>query len=134
METDAPARPKTTGDEVQLFGATNSVLNGYAPQRRSRMHFALFLAGAGAFLYLRTFLLPAIPFTVTDDQSLFFARAARIVQGQVPYRDFFEIVPPGTDLIYAAGFRLLGIHAWVMPIWTITTGLAFCLVITYIAA
>jgi hypothetical protein len=98
------------------------------------MHFALFLAGACAFLYLRTFLLPAIPFAVTDDQSLFFARATRMVQGQIPYRDFFEIVTPGTDLIYAAGFRLFGIHAWVIPMWTITTGLAFSVVITYIAA
>jgi hypothetical protein len=100
----------------------------------SRMHLVLFLAGAGVFLYLRTFLLPATPFAATDDQSLFFARAVRIVQGQVPYRDFFEIVTPGTDLIYALGFRLFGVHAWVMPMWTIATGLAFCLLITYIAA
>jgi hypothetical protein len=100
----------------------------------SRKHFVLFLAGAGAFLYFRTFLLPATPFAVADDQSLFFARAARIVQGQVPYRDFFEIVTPGTDLIYAAAFRLFGIHAWIMPMWTIATGLAFSVVITHIAA
>jgi hypothetical protein len=54
----------------------------------SRMHLVLFLAGAGVFLYLRTFLLPATPFAATDDQSLFFARVVRMVQGQVPYRDF----------------------------------------------
>jgi hypothetical protein len=100
----------------------------------SRMRLALFLAGAAVFLYLRTFLLPATPFAATDDQSLFFARAVRILQGQVPYRDFFEIVTPGTDLIYAAGFHLFGVHAWVMPMWTIATGLAFSLLITYIAA
>ena len=98
------------------------------------MHLLLFLAAAGVFLYLRTFLLPATPFAATDDQSLFFARAVRILQGQVPYRDFFEIVTTGTDLIYAVGFRLFGIHAWVMPMWTIATGLAFSLLITYIAA
>jgi hypothetical protein len=100
----------------------------------SRMHLVLFLAGAGVFLYLRTFLLPATPFAATDDQSLFFARAVRIIQGQVPYRDFFEIVTPGTDLIYAVGFHLFGVHAWVMPMWTIATGLAFSLLITHIAA
>jgi hypothetical protein len=93
----------------------------------------LFFAGACAFLYLRTFLLPATPFAMTDDQNLFLARAIRIVQGQIPYRDFFEIVTPGTDLMYALGFRVFGIHAWVMPMWTVATGLAFCLVITYIA-
>ncbi len=86
------------------------------------------------FLYLRTFVLPATPLASTDDQSLFFARAVRVLQGQVPYRDFFEIVTPGTDLIYAFGFRVFGIHAWVMPMWTIATGLAFSLLITYIAA
>jgi hypothetical protein len=100
----------------------------------SRTQLVLFLAGAGAFLYLRTFLLAATPFAATDDQSLFFARAVRMVQGQIPYRDFFEIVTPGTDLIYAVGFRLFGVHAWVMPLWTIATGLAFSLLITYIAA
>jgi hypothetical protein len=42
-------------------------------------------------------------------------------------------VTPGTDLLYAAGFRLFGIHAWIMPMWMIATGLAFALVITYIA-
>jgi hypothetical protein len=113
------------------------VTHSQAPETKSslsRKHLAVFLAGACAFLYLRTFLLPATPFAVTDDQSLFFARASRIVQGQIPYRDFFEIVTPGTDLIYAAGFRILGIHAWVMAMWTVTTGLAFSLVITYIAA
>jgi hypothetical protein len=99
-----------------------------------RMHLVLFLAAAGVFLYLRTFLLPATPFAATDDQSLFFARAVRILQGQVPFRDFFEIVTPGTELIYAVGFRLFGVHAWVMPMWTIATGLAFSLLITYIAA
>jgi hypothetical protein len=100
----------------------------------SHIHLVLFLAGAGVFLYLRTFLLPAAPFAATDDQSLFFARAVRILQGQVPYRDFLEIVTPGTELIYAVGFRLFGVHAWVMPMWTIATGLAFSLLITYIAA
>jgi hypothetical protein len=100
----------------------------------SRMYWVLFLAAAGVFLYLRTFLLPAAPFAATDDQSLLFARAVRILQGQLPYRDFFEIVTPGTDLIYAVGFRVFGVHAWVMPMWTIATGLAFSLLITYIAA
>ena len=41
-------------------------------------------------------------------ELIVFARAARIVQGQVPYRDFFEIVTPGTDLLYAAR---------VSPVW-----------------
>jgi hypothetical protein len=95
---------------------------------------AITLAGVGAFLYLRTFLLPATPFVVTDDQTLFFARAIRIVHGQVLYRDFFELVAPGTDLIYAAAFRLFGVHAWVIEAWSICVGLALFSVITLIAS
>jgi hypothetical protein len=94
----------------------------------------LFFAGALAFLYLRTFLLPATPFVAIDDQILFFARAVRVLHGQVPYRDFLEIVTPGTELIYAAEFRLFGIHAWVMPAWGIAIGFALSFVVTLIAS
>lgn len=98
------------------------------------MMIALALAGVLAFLYLRTFLLPATPFVVTDDAVLFFARATRIIHGQVLYRDFFEVVTPGTDLLYAAAFRLFGIHAWVIQAWSICVGVALFSVITLIAS
>ena len=71
-------------------------------------------AGALLFLYLRTFLLPGTAYLAQGDQILFFARAVRVAHGQVLYRDFFELVTPGTDLLYAAAFRVFGIHAWVM--------------------
>ncbi|WP_263365129.1 hypothetical protein [Edaphobacter bradus] len=104
-----------------------------AVERLSRSILALSFAGALVFLYLRTFLLPDTPFVGIGDQILFFSRAVRIVHGQVLYRDFFEIVPPGTDLLYAAVFRLLGIHAWVMPALGIALGLGLACVITRIA-
>jgi hypothetical protein len=100
----------------------------------SRYLFLLSFAGAFLFLYLRTFLLPATPFVAVTDQALFFARAARIVHGQVLYRDFFELVTPGTDLLYAAAFRLFGIHVWIMQAWAIALGLALSSVITWIAS
>ncbi len=106
----------------------------HTAKRSPRSIFVLSFAGALVFLYLRTFLLPAIPFVGTGDQILFFSRAARVVHGQVPYRDFFELVPPGTDLLYAAAFRLFGIHAWVMQAWGIAIGLALCCVVTRIAS
>ncbi len=85
------------------------------------------------FLYLRTFQLPATPLASIGDQNLFFLRALRILHGQTLYRDFFELVPPGTDLLYAAIFRLCGFHAWIMAAWGIVVGLAFFCVITRIA-
>ena len=99
----------------------------------STSHVALALAGAAAFLYLRTFLLPATPFVAHDDQTLFFARAVHILHGQALYRDVFEFVPPGTDLLYAVGFRLFGVHAWLLQAWSIALGLALFSIITLIA-
>jgi hypothetical protein len=106
----------------------------YTVEGLSRPIFALSFAAALIFLYLRTFRLPATPFVGIGDQILFFARGARMAHGQVLYRDFFELVPPGTDLLYAAAFRLFGIHAWVMQAWAIALGLALCWVITGIAS
>lgn len=102
-------------------------------KRLSRFAFWLSFATAAVFLYLRTFLLSGVPFVAHDDQMLFFQRAARMVHGQVLYRDFFELVTPGVDLLYAAGFRLFGIHAWVMQAWCVVLGLALFCVVTWIA-
>src|ERR1700745_2139339 len=99
----------------------------------SKSRFALALAGSAAFLYLRTFLLPATPLVAHDDQTLFFARATHILQGRTLYRDFFEFVPPGTDLLYAAGFRIFGVHAWLLQAWSIALGLVLFCVVTPLA-
>ncbi|ADV83477.1 hypothetical protein [Terriglobus saanensis] len=85
------------------------------------------------FLYLRTFRVPIVPFAVNGDEILFFSRALRILHGQVIYRDFFELVTPGTELLYALGFRLFGVRGWVMEAWHIVLGTSLCLVITSIA-
>ena len=34
-------------------------------------------------------------------------------EGQVIYRDFFELTFPGTQLVYLALFKTLGIRAWI---------------------
>src|ERR1700756_2936043 len=102
--------------------------------RFSALHLTLAFAGAAVFLYLRTFLLPSTPFVAHDDQILFFARAAHILHRQVLYRDFFEFVPPATDLLYAAGFRLFGVHAWLLQAWSIALGLALFFVMTQLAS
>jgi len=102
-------------------------------KRLSAAVFILSFAGVSVFLYLRTFLLPATPFATLEDQVLFFVRAVRILHGQVLYRDFFEFVTPGTDLLYAAAFKIFGIHAWVMQAWLIAVGLAMTAVITLIS-
>jgi hypothetical protein len=101
--------------------------------RMPRWWWVLAIAGAGVFVYLRTFRVGGVPFVAHDDQVGFFVRGLRMARGQAPYRDFFELVTPGTDLIYAAGFRMFGVHAWVVQLWSVVLGVALAWVITRIA-
>jgi hypothetical protein len=43
--------------------------------------------------------------------------AARILSGQVPYRDFFQFIPPGVLLLLAAWFKLLGAACLTLERW-----------------
>jgi len=119
-------------EHIQVEDPVSSNVDS-SPEHLPRSVFGLSIAGTFVFLYLRTFLLPATPFVAHDDQILFFARAVRMVHGQVLYRDFFELVTPGTDLLYATTFHLFGIHAWIMQAWSIALGLTLSCVITQIA-
>jgi hypothetical protein len=49
---------------------------------------------AFAVCYLRFFVLPNVPILPTGDAIEFVIDGARIVAGQLPYRDFFEMLPP----------------------------------------
>ncbi|WP_260734978.1 hypothetical protein [Tunturiibacter lichenicola] len=100
----------------------------------SRFAFATSMFGALVFLYLRGFLLSGVPLVAVGDEDLFLGRAVHILHGSVMYRDFFELVTPGTDLFYAAVFRLFGVHAWVIQACGVAFGLAMFYVVTLIAA
>jgi hypothetical protein len=65
------------------------------------------------YLYGNLFFSAKTPFLLGGDQVYFWMGAQRILDGQVAYRDFFQITPPGTDLIYAAFFKVLGTDIWV---------------------
>src|ERR1700754_4817885 len=73
---------------------------------------SIVLAGT-VYLYSNLFLSAKTPFVLGGDQVYFWMGAQRILDGQVVYRDFFQLTPPGTDLIYAAFFKVLGAHIWV---------------------
>jgi hypothetical protein len=65
------------------------------------------------YLYPNLFLSAKTPFLLGGDQVYFWMAAQRILDGQAAYRDFFQITPPGTDLVYAAFFKVLGTDLWV---------------------
>ena len=98
-----------------------------------RLWFFVFFLAALAFLYLRTFLLPATPLVAFGDEVHYFIHAVRIMDGQLPYRDFFTFVFPGADLLYAGIFRLLGVSQWVAQGIVLVLGLLLTLVITRIS-
>src|SRR5437870_1690816 len=63
--------------------------------------------------YFRAFVFPDVPVLPRGDQFGFLFRAGRIVAGELPYRDFFEIVPAGIELVYALLIKWFGLYDWI---------------------
>src|ERR1017187_7699978 len=47
-----------------------------------------------------------------NDEGIYLASAMRMLRGELPYRDFFYYLPPGTPLIEASVLRLFGEKLW----------------------
>lgn len=75
---------------------------------------AILIAGL-TFLccYLRSFVSGDVPFLFWGDQLGFATNATRMLAGQIPYRDYFEFLTPGTELAYASLFKLFGVSIWI---------------------
>ncbi len=86
---------------------------------------ALFLLAALIFLYIILFTPPFIPTYLASDGTILISQAIRMLHGEVLYRDFFELVPPGTDLVYYVLFKLFGFHHWIHNATLLTLGMSF---------
>ena len=87
---------------------------------------------AALYVYFHLFAL-ATPILRDGDQWLFAQSGARMVAGQLPYRDFWEMLPPGTDLVYAGSFMLFGQRFVVANILFLLMALVFVGLVTSIA-
>ena len=87
-----------------------------------------------ATCYLREFVLPHAPVMSWNDQMLFATDGARIVAGQMPYRDYFQFVTPGMDLFYAFLFRHLGLLLWIPNLLMVCLAATGVLLMTLAAA
>lgn len=87
---------------------------------------------AAFYIYFHLFAL-ATPILRDGDQWLFAQSGARIVAGQLPYRDFWEILTPGTDLVYACSFLLFGQKFVVANILFLLVALVFVYLVARIA-
>src|ERR1700734_2383333 len=81
----------------------------FAAAMQSNWMMAALAVLAFAVCYLRSFVLPHTPLLFWGDQLGFATKGSRILLGELPYRDFFEFVTPGTELVYGALFRLFGV-------------------------
>ncbi len=87
---------------------------------------SILLIGAATYLYLNLFALPHTPFLLGGDQVYFWMDAQRMLDGKHIYQDFIQFTPPGTDLLYAALFKLFGFHIWVTNATVLILGVTFC--------
>ena len=69
-----------------------------------------------AICCLRSFSSLHTPYLFWGDQLGYATKGLRLAQGELPYRDFFELATPGTDIVYAALFRCFGVSAGVVEI------------------
>lgn len=84
--------------------------------------------------YFRLFMVPNVPMIVWGDQVGFFNGGIRMASGQVPLRDYFEVVPPATDCVYAVLVRLFGPRIWIPNLLMALLAAAAGLLITLIAS
>jgi hypothetical protein len=76
------------------------------------------------YLYAFLFLPPLVPLQITGDSMHFLHSGQRMYEGDTIYRDFFEIVPPGTALTNFFLFKLFGLRLWIPNLLCVLLGLA----------
>jgi hypothetical protein len=84
--------------------------------------------------YVRCFVLPNIPILIWGDQLGFATKGSRVLAGELPYRDFFEFLTPGTDLAYALLFKCFGVSLWIPNMVMALLAAATSLLMTLCAA
>ena len=81
-----------------------------------------FLLGCSGFLYLHLFRLPWTPLFIAGTQEQYLLGGMRMLDGQVIYRDFFDFVAPGTNVIYFVLYKVFGIRAWIPNVMLVVLG------------
>ena len=82
-----------------------------------------FLLGVFAFLYLQLFTLPATPIFLEKDHLIYMHNALRMLEGEVIFRDFFQFIFPGSEVVYLLFFSIFGIEFWVLNAIILTLNL-----------
>jgi hypothetical protein len=86
-----------------------------------------------ASAYLQQFFLPSAPLAPWGDQVMWLQNGIRILSGQLPYRDYFQLTTPGCDLFYALTVHFWGARAWIPNLTMAILGAGIALGVTLIA-
>jgi hypothetical protein len=90
--------------------------------------FTITALGSAIYLYFSLFASGGTPFLLSGDQVYFWMGAQRILNGEMPYRDFLQLATPGTDLMFAALFKVFGTRIWVTNLVVVALGVCFACV------
>jgi hypothetical protein len=94
---------------------------------------ACLLLSSLCFLYLQTFLLPCVPIYQGDNAPFFLLDAARMLRGEVIYRDFSELTFPGMPALNFLLLRIFGMRAWIPAATLLIVGLTLTQLSAHIA-
>ncbi len=103
---DAPADEATSAQSTpNLLTQPSHSLYSFVRTHSAILAAITFALGTAAFLtwYM------AFRFVLSNDEGIFLEGALRILHGQVPYRDFFLLMGPGTFWLQALALRTLGV-------------------------
>lgn len=99
---------------MPMSAAAHRQLNVFPSLIRSPLGTAMAVAlFSFAVCYFRSFIFPHVPVVMWRDQLGFFNSGSRMALGQLPYRDYLQIVPPGIDLVYALLIKAFGVRIWI---------------------
>jgi hypothetical protein len=98
----------------------NTPSNGSGPTRVDLAFFAV----CAVFLYLHLFILPATPIFYEADHLYIAQDAWRMFLGQEIYKDFFQLMFPGTQVCYLVLFKIFGTRYWTINLMILLQGMA----------
>jgi hypothetical protein len=94
-----------------------------------RLTDTVFCLAVAAILYSRFFWFPTTPIVpAAGDQSIFLWGASRMVEGQVIYRDFFQFITPGTEVLYFVLIKTFGQTASLPRLITLGVAVAYTVI------
>jgi len=98
---------------AERYGAGGQEPERFHPTTAPRWVVLGFLFATAVYLYLILFNLPHTPIYRDGDSDLLLASAKRLFEGEVMYRDFNQVIFPGTEVVYVILFKIFGPVPWI---------------------